>query len=399
MSAAACPLCRRTTFSEVLRLDGVPMEEGRFAATADEAARAMRASVALHHCTTCGLVYDMAPRVETVEYDGGYSTFMGHSPSFARHVKQTATRLVERHRLAGGTVVDIACGFGDFMLALLESGMARGIGIDPAAGESPDPRIQVVREYFSPGLLPPEASLVSCRHMLYLLDDPVRFLCELRATLVGRDTIVYLELMNQSAALQASDPWDVTYEHRCYFTAESATRLLEVAGFEPIDVRPCHHDRFLAVEARAAQRPLGGADPTWTSGLTSAVAGLQARADGRIAEWRAALAAIRDAGGRVLAWCAGARAISFLSLAGAGEEVVAVVDVSPSRQGRFIPGSARPVVGPAAVGELAPQAILVTNAVYTDEIRSDVAAMGLGNLPITELDDPAAPDALVRAVR
>jgi len=37
--------------------------------------------------------------------------------------------------------------------------------------------------------------------------------------------------------------------------------------------------------------------------------------------------------------------------------------------------------------------------VYTDEIRSDVAAMGLGNLPITELDDPAAPDALVRAVR
>lgn len=395
MSAVGCPLCGQTTFPEVLRLHGVPMEEGRFAATGAEAAIAARATVALHHCTTCGLVYDTAARLDPVQYDDGYTTFMGFSPSFARHVEETAARLVERYGLVGGTVVDIACGFGDFMQALLRCGMGSGVGIDPAAGDPQDPRITVHREYFSPELLPSEVGLVSCRHMLYLLDDPVGFLRGLRGAIGDRDIVIYLELMNQESALLA-DPWDVTYEHRSYFTVESAIHLLQIAGFEPIDVHPCHSDRFLSVEARPAATPADRVPPSWASGLPDALSGLQSRADARIAEWREALARIRTANGRFVAWCAGARAISFLALAEAGPEVAAVVDLSPSRQGRFVPGSARPVVAPAAITELAPQAILVTNAVYTHEIRDGLATMGLGGLPVIELDDPAAPAELVQ---
>ncbi len=122
------------------------------------------------------MVYDTASRVENVVYEPGYDTFLGHSPSFAAHVDEIAGRLVERHGLRGGTAVDIACGRGDFMLSLLKRGMAAGVGIDPAAHESPDPRIRMVREPFAPELLPEDAALVSCRHMLYLLDDPMGFL-------------------------------------------------------------------------------------------------------------------------------------------------------------------------------------------------------------------------------
>jgi SAM-dependent methyltransferase len=395
MTATTCPLCGCSTFEPVLRVDRLPKEEGYFADTAREAAAAAVGSIALHHCTTCGLVHDSAPRHEDVTYEPGYTTFMGHSPSFARHVAETAEHLVARHGLTGGTVVDIACGFGDFLHALLDAGMSTGVGIDPAAAEQSDERLQIVRKYFEPNLLPDRVDLVSCRHMLYLLDDPTALLRSLRVALHERDTVVYLELMNQGPVLAGSDPWDVTYEHRSYFTEQSARRLLALTGFDVIDVRTVHHDRFLAVEARPG--PERVPEPGWDSELTPTLAGLQDRAEARIRAWREALADTRRHHGRVVAWCAGARAIAFLALAEAGDEVAAVVDVSPARQGRYVPGSARPVVDPTAVRELAPQVILVTNQAYTGEIRDSLAEMGLETLPVIELDDPRAPDALVAA--
>jgi hypothetical protein len=45
---------------------GVPVDEGRVATTAREAAAAPSGRVGLSHCATCGMVYDTAPRVENV---------------------------------------------------------------------------------------------------------------------------------------------------------------------------------------------------------------------------------------------------------------------------------------------------------------------------------------------
>jgi len=404
---STCPLCGGTAFAPILTVTGLPVEEGRFPSTAAAAAAVPTGTCVLCHCTSCGLLYDAGPRPEQVTYDVGYTTFMGHSPSFAAHVRDTAVRLVDEYGLAGGAAVDIACGFGDFLEALLGAGMAEGTGIDPAAGRPEDPRIRMVREYFRAELLPSDIALVSCRHMIYLLDDPVRFLRSLRDGLGDRNPVLYLELMNRAPAVLAGDPWDVTYEHRSYFTAQSARRLLRATGFAPSAVREVHHGGFLGVEARpTATEPRGaergsaeedGAEEG--SALVAEVAGLQARADERVAGWRDSLRGVRESGGRVVAWCAGARAIAFLALAEAGPEVAAVVDLSPARQGRYMPGSARPVAAPGEVPGLAPDAVLVTNTAYTGEVREELARLGLSLVPVVELDDPDGPRALLSAVR
>lgn len=393
-----CPLCAAVAFAPVLTVRGLPMEEGRFPASPEAAAAVATGTCVLCHCAACGFLYDAGARPEQVTYDVGYTTFMGHSPSFAAHVRETAVRLVGEYGLAGGAAVDIACGFGDFLEELVAAGMAGGTGIDPAAGTVDDPRIRIVREYFRPELLPPDPALVTCRHMLYLLEDPVGFLRSLRAGLGPRTPVLYLELMNRAAAVLGGDPWDVTYEHRSYFTAQSARRLLQAAGFAPVAVQEVHHGGFLGVEARPAAADPGG--PAEGSLLAGAVAGLQERADARVAAWTEVLREVRESGRRVAAWCAGARAIGFLALAQAGPEVVAVVDVSPARQGLFVPGSARPVVGPDAVSGLAPDAVLVTNSAYTAEVRADLAGRGLSGVPVVELDaGPAALRVAVSAAR
>ncbi|WP_181782448.1 class I SAM-dependent methyltransferase, partial [Pseudonocardia pini] len=310
---ATCPLCGHPDFAPVLSLDGVPVEEGRFPDTSAAAAAMPTGSCVLCHCAACGFVYDAAPRPEQVVYDVGYTTFMGHSPSFARHVRETAERLVTEYGLAGGAAVDIACGFGDFLEALLAAGMAAGTGVDPAAGEVADTRVRMVREYFRPDLLPPDTDLVSCRHMLYLMDDPLELLRGIRESVGARTPLVYVELVNRAAAADGWDPWDVTYEHRSYFTPQSARRLFRETGFEVLAVREVHHGRFLAVEARPTEVPARDADGG-VSDLADAVAGLQAHTDERIALWRDALRETREVDGRIVAWCAGARAISFLAL-------------------------------------------------------------------------------------
>lgn len=394
-----CPLCKGAAFAPVLSVSGLPVEEGRFPASSAAAAAMRTGTCVLCHCTSCGFLYDAGRRPEPVLYDVGYTTFMGHSPSAARHVRETAERLVAEYGLVGGAAVDVACGFGDFLEELLAAGMAAGTGIDPAAGRPDDPRLRIVREYFRPELLPADAALVSCRHMIYLLDDPVGFLRTLRSALGPRTAVLYLELMNRAAAVVSGVPWDITLEHRSYFTAQSTRRLLRASGFEALAVHEVHHGGFLGVEARPAAATLDEGGEEEGSTLTAAIVGLQARADERVATWRDTLRGVRASGGRIVAWCAGSRAIAFLATAQARTEVTAVVDLNPDRQGRYLPGSARPVVGPGEVPGLAPDAILVTNPAYTAEVRDELVRLGLPEVPVVELDDACAPVDLLNAVR
>ena len=396
MTTRPCPLCGGADFAPILTVGGLPVEEGRFPPTPQEAAAMPTGTCVLCHCTSCGFLYDAGPRPESIVYDVGYTTFLGHSPSAARHVRETAQHLVAAYGLAGGVAVDVACGFGDFLEGLLAAGMAAGTGIDPAAGTPGDPRIRMVREYFRPDLLPADADLVSCRHMLYMVDDPVGFLRLLRSALGPRTAVLYLELVDRTAVV-SGDPWDITLEHRGYFTAQSARRVVRAAGFEAIALREGHHGRFIGVEARPADAAVEPGEEG--SVLITAAAGLQARADHRVATWRDTLRGVRESGGRIVAWCAGSRAIAFLAVAEAGAEMTAVVDLNPDRQGRYLPGSARPVVGPGAVPALAPDAVLVTNPAYTAEIREELARLGLPEVPVVELDDPAGPADLLSAVR
>jgi hypothetical protein len=53
------------------------------------------------------------------------------------------------------------------------------------------------------------------------------------------------------------------------------------------------------------------------------------------------------------------------------------VDINPNRQGFFMPGSGHRIVGPDDLVGIRPDAVLVMNPIYKDEISSDLAKRGL----------------------
>jgi hypothetical protein len=53
------------------------------------------------------------------------------------------------------------------------------------------------------------------------------------------------------------------------------------------------------------------------------------------------------------------------------------VDINPDRQNRYIPGSGRPIVSPARLQTLRPEAAVITNPLNESEIRKAVAELHL----------------------
>jgi hypothetical protein len=76
-------------------------------------------------------------------------------------------------------------------------------------------------------------------------------------------------------------------------------------------------------------------------------------------------------------WGAGSKGVSFVNVLAATEEIGYLVDLNPHKDGRFVPGTGHQVRAPAFLADYRPDAVIVMNPLYTDEIGRDLGAMGL----------------------
>ncbi len=88
----------------------------------------------------------------------------------------------------------------------------------------------------------------------------------------------------------------------------------------------------------------------------------------------------RKSGKRVAAYGAAAKGNTLLNYAGVREDLLPwVADISPHKQGKFLPGSRIPVVSPSRIYEEQPDFLLVLPWNLLDEVtrqQSGIAAWG-----------------------
>lgn len=53
------------------------------------------------------------------------------------------------------------------------------------------------------------------------------------------------------------------------------------------------------------------------------------------------------------------------------------MDINPKRQGKYIPGTGQKIISPKDLIELKPENIIISNAIYRDEIRQMLSELGL----------------------
>jgi hypothetical protein len=364
-----CRACGRTTLEPLVDLGESPALAGALFEDAAEARDCVRGRLELSWCPACGHVQNVAFKSELVDYGADYDNSLHFSTSIQHYSARLAGRLVDRYGLAGGHVVEIGSGRGDFLLEVCRLTGGTGTGYDPTCvPESDVPGVTFVDEYFQPSQHLRRYDLLVCRHVLEHMEDPAALLLSLHSD-APPEAVLYLEVPAAEFNFSPDGMWDCIYPHVSYFSAQSLEALVRRSGFDVIDSGTGFDGQFLWVEARpgATRRPVGQ-DIAEHEDRVHAFARTWSRT---VESWRERLSVTEKA----VLWGAGMKGVTFLNAVD-GEGRLSVVDLNPRKWGKFLPGTGHVVRDPASL-DPSVSAVLITNTAYRDEIVGQLSQLGV----------------------
>lgn len=383
-----CPSCGAGPMAVFHTARAVPTNSCILLASAEEAKAYPTGEIRLGFCPACGFISNTTFDAKLTEYSARYEETQGYSPTFNAFHRALAERLIARYDLHGKDVIEIGCGKGEFLMLLCELGDNRGVGFDPgvhveriqgpAAGQ-----VQFIADFYSEKYADRRGDFVACKMTLEHIHPTGEFLATVRQAIGERiGTDVFFQIPESTRILRDCAFEDIYYEHCSYFSPGSLARLFRAKGFEVIGLDTEYDGQYLTIEARAAalpvrQTPLPAEDDVAL--LSGLVESFPARLAARLDEWRSLLEGLAAERRRVALWGAGSKAVAFLATLGDAARVVQCgVDINPYRQGHFLPGTGLPIVGPASLGAFRPDAVVIMNRIYRDEIARDLEGRGLG---------------------
>jgi hypothetical protein len=377
--ASDCPVCEAPETAACIRITDVPVYCNLLHERREAALSAPRGDMDLRFCGRCGHLFNAAFDPERVDYTGEYENSLHYSGRFQAYAESLARHLIQRHDLRGKTIIEIACGQGDFLELLCTLGGNKGIGFDPGHRPGRGPcvgagELTFIQGYYSDAYCDYAADLICCRHALEHIHRPGGLLAMLRRVIGERDTALYFEVPNARFTLEDLGIWDLIYEHCGYFSEASLRRVFERHGFRVDGIETVFGGQFLGLHAHPGEGPVprdSGMD------LAPLVARFARNYAEKVGRWRERLLGMRERGRRAVLWGAGSKGVTFMNLLAVGDEIECLIDLNPHKHGRFIPGTGHEVRSPESVAATKPDAVIVMNPLYREEIDADLRRMGL----------------------
>ncbi|MCP4427746.1 MAG: methyltransferase domain-containing protein [Chloroflexi bacterium] len=380
-----CPNCCAATMRLFYEAYQVPVHSVLLLHDRETAVTFPTGQITLGFCQKCGFVSNTAFDAGKQDYAGEYEATQGFSPTFNAFHRRLASDLIERFDLRGKHVVEIGCGMGEFLHLLCEMGDNTGTGFDPAyvrersmIGDTD--KINFIADYFSEKYVDTPGDFFACKMTLEHIPNTAEFVGMVRRT-VGDDPgkVVFFQVPNARYVFGDVAFWDVYYEHCSYFSLGSIARMFRDVGFDAVDLWTDYDDQYLMIAAR----PGNGDNPRLPqeddlAEMAADVAHFTAQFGKLVDDWRRQFDAYKKDGRRVVIWGGGSKAVSFLTALGIGlDDVQYVVDINPNKTGAFMAGTGQEIVAPQFLPEYQPDAVIVMNPVYRDEIQRDLEEMGL----------------------
>jgi SAM-dependent methyltransferase len=317
-----------------------------------------------------------------VQYSQRYDNCLHFSGQFRQYAESLADRLIDLHDLHDKLVVDVGCGKGDFLKLLCEKGPNRGVGYDPSFEARDDiaalgAGVDIVGDYYSEKYAGHGGDFLCCRHVLEHVEYPGSLLEQVRGGLGGRPGVpVFFEVPNGAFTIKNVFVWDVIYEHPCYFTSASLTKLFAASGFGVTSVSEEFEGQYLGVHAVTGGT--GDVDAAGAeAGIRPLIDSFTSEFESLVAKWRAELDSIEARGHKAVVWGAGSKGVTFLNLLDPEGRIAYAVDVSPNKRGKFVAGTGQEIVSPYFLKDYDPDLVLVMNPVYEREIASQLAEIGV----------------------
>ncbi len=330
-------------------------------------------------CQTCWLVQTQEHDADNALFGDDYAYFSSYSSSWLNHAQTYVASMIERFRLGPQhRVVEVAANDG-YLLQYVQQAGVPCYGVEPTAGTAAvalGKGLEVVQAFFGVDLARRlrrqgrEADLMVANNVLAHVPDINDFVAGF-AELLRPDGVATFEFAHLLQMVQGCQFDTAYHEHFYYLSLTAVDRIFAANGLVVSDVQnlPTHGGslrvfaqrsdtghavRSPAVDALLAHEDaMGIRDPAF-------YADFQRQAVRIKHELLAYLLQCRRDGISVAAYGAAAKGNTLLNFAGVRADLLPfVVDRSPSKQGRFLPGSRIPVLDESALTTHRPDRILI----------------------------------------
>jgi SAM-dependent methyltransferase len=329
------------------------------------------------HINEQGLIYNAAFDDSKVFYGQNYDNCQYNSPMFSDYINSQIEWLLP-YIPQKSIVVEVGCGKGFYAENIANKRTDCQIyGFDSSySGEqSKQTNLRFYKEYYNENYANIKPNFVISRHVIEHISKPSAFLKSIRKTMQN-GAMLFLETPDTEWILKNNVIYDFFYEHCSYFTENSLANILSESGFEPIEIKKEFGEQYMWFLAKANDK-----NKRETPNDTFEIKNLcKQYAENREKTIFAIKDKIRALNGKhTFIWGAGAKGVTFVNIFDHQKKYIkGIVDINPSKQGKFIAKTGHPVIAPANLAqELNKCTILLLNENYYSEIKNMLCQMNI----------------------
>jgi hypothetical protein len=345
-------------------------------------------------CDSCRLVQiDEMKKADQI-FDADYTYFSSYSSSWLQHAKRYVEMMVERFGFSSDSqVIEIASNDGYLLQYFKEAGVPV-LGIEPTANTAEvavEKGIPTIVEFFSTTFAQKQlveqgikGDLILGNNVLAHVPDINDFVGGMKTALNDKGVIT-MEFPHLLKLVEECQFDTIYHEHFSYLSFYTVNKIFNAHGLELFDVEQLRTHggslRIFAKHAADTSKTVSSnvqelLDAELKTGVTNSnyYADFQGRVDEIKYSALEFLIEQKRAGKKVAAYGAASKGNTFLNYCGIkGSDLISfVVDASPHKQNKYLPGSHIAVVSEEQIRELKPDYVIIFPWNLTTEISSQL---------------------------
>ena len=344
-------------------------------------------------CENCYLVQIDEYRKSRDIFNEDYAYFSSYSTSWLDHAKRYVDTITERFGYnEQSCVIELASNDG-YLLQFFQKKQIQTLGIEPSknvALAAQEKGIETIVDFFEVRLAEQlvaqkrKADLIVGNNVFAHVPDINDFVVGMKMILKDQGVIT-LEFPHLMQIIEQNQFDTIYHEHFSYFSFYTTGLIFEKHGLELFDVeRIPTHGGSLRIYGKHKEDRSRNISPNVADLLNEEKAkgmqtldyykGFQEKANRVKADLVSFLLQQRQEGSRVAAYGAAAKGNTLLNYCGIKKDYVEyVVDASPHKQGKYLPGSHIPIVSEDMIKESKPDYILLLPWNLKDEITRQLS--------------------------